>query len=322
MYNGESKNPDIGVINNYINDATTILLKDTKEGKIHKVFENYRKKLSSYQLSTLPGDGKFPEYEKQIINMAIAGQLPGLTSIIDNVDAAKGDGLKEFTALVPYKNGKPEEGINTDETFLHIGYSPKNGVVGALTMAGKYYSFDIGAVNVDQMFTNEYPELVQEMRIYRDISKSVQRSQNTEGKFNIGSMPFEFKVRSKKLASDAPEFTYEFSPDGVNTHSYTNVGEIIAVASDLASKKLDEKADLVYGMKQAVIDEANRKINALPMNTSPDVVAQIKQQADLDMQKAEAEINQIYNNNTKPVGGVGKPTPQSREQGQDLGWTQ
>ena len=38
-----------------------------------------------------------PEYEKQLINMALAGQLKGLTNILNGEDASEDDGLTAFT---------------------------------------------------------------------------------------------------------------------------------------------------------------------------------------------------------------------------------
>lgn len=303
----DSKNPKTAVVNKYLTEAAGVLLKGTNEGKIHKAFENFKNKMSEYQLSDLPGDGKFPEYERQLINMGIAGQLSGLTNIIDNVDAAKGDGLTEFVESVPYKDGDPKKGIDTDNVSVSMGYTPKKGVVGVLSFNGKFYEFDLNKADIDKQFTYEHPELVQELRIYRDISNSVKRSSNTEGKFNIGNIPFEFKVKTKDIGTDKPEFYYEFSADGVNSQKYTNVGEIIAQASDIASRKLNEQAILIEGTQNAIREKAEIAIANLPINTPPEVVNQIKQEAALKMQSVAEEINKIYNANNKPIGTAGKP---------------
>ena len=169
-------------------------------------------------------------------------------------------------------------------------------------MGGKYHEFDLDKADLDKQFTNEYPELTQELRIYRDISTSVKRSSNTEGSFNIGNIPFKFDVKTKNIGSDNPEFWYEFMADGVNTQKYTDVGQIIAEASDIANQKLDDKAIIIYGMQQDIAEEAERKIAALPINTPPEVVTQIAKQADVDMKEVELEVNKAYNANTKPIG--------------------
>ena len=293
-----------------VRKETSKNLEGTNEGKIHKAFENFKNKMSEYQLSDLPGDGKFPEYERQLINMGIAGQLSGLTNILKNVDASEGDGLDEFVESVPYKDGDSSKGIDTDNISVSMGYTPKKGVVGVLSFNGKYYEFDLDKANIDQQFTYEHPELTQELRIYRDISNSVRRSSNTEGKFNIGNMPFQFKVKTKDIGTDKPEFYYEFSADGVNTQKYTNVGEIIAQASDIASRKLKEQDILIEGVQAEILERANIAIANLPNNTPPEVVTRIKQQAALDMQSAAEKVTQIYNANNKPIGTAGKDKPQ------------
>jgi len=302
----DSKNPKTAVVNKYLTEAAGVLLKGTNEGKIHKAFENFKNKMSEYQLSDLPGDGKFPEYERQLINMGIAGQLSGLTDILNNVNAAKDDGLKEFVKSVPYKDGDSSKGIDTDNVSVSMGYTPKKGVVGVLSFSGKFYEFDLDKANIDQQFTYEHPELVQELRIYRDISNSVKRSSNTEGKFNIGNIPFQFKVKTKDIGTDKPEFYYEFSADGVNSQKYTNVGEIIAQASDIASRKLKEQDILIEGAQAEILERANIAIANLPNNTPPEVVNRIKQQAALDMESAAEEIGKIYSANNKPIGTAGK----------------
>lgn len=303
-----SNNPKNDIVNKYLTEATGILLKGTNEGKIHKAFENFKNKMSEYQLSDLPGDGKFPEYERQLINMGIAGQLSGLTNILSNVDASKDDGLEEFVGSIPYKDGDPKKGIDTDNISVSMGYTPKKGVVGVLSFNGKYYEFDLDKANIDQQFTYEYPELTQELRIYRDVSNSIKRSSNTEGKFSIGDIPFEFKVQTKNIGTDKPEFYYEFSADGVNSQKYTNVGEIIAQASDIASKRLSQQDIIIKGLQAEILEKANRRIAALPINTPPEVVTQIKQQAAIEMQEVPAKVSSVYKTNTKPIGSVGKQT--------------
>jgi hypothetical protein len=285
-----------------INKRVPELLKGTEEGKIHKAFENFRNKLGEYQLTNLPGDGKFPEYEKQLINMALAGQLKGLTNILNGEDAASDDGLEAFTEAVPYVDGDSKKGIDTEQISLSMGYSPSQGVVGVIAMNGKYHEFDLDSADLDKQFTSEYPQLTQELRIYRDISASVKRSSNTEGSFNIGNIPFKFDVKTKNIGTDNPEFYYEFMADGVNVQKYTNVGQIIAIASDIASQKLDDKAIIVYGIQKDIAEEAQRRIAALPINTPPEVAAQIAKQADIDMKEAELEVNKVYNANNKPIG--------------------
>jgi len=285
-----------------INKRVPELLKGTEEGKIHKAFENFKNKLGEYQLTNLPGDGKFPEYEKQLINMALAGQLKGLTNIMTGEDAASDDGLEAFTEAVPYVDGDSKKGIDTEQIFLSMGYSPSQGVVGVIAMNGKYHEFDLDSADLDKQFTSEYPQLTQELRIYRDISASVKRSSNTEGSFNIGNIPFKFDVKTKNIGTDSPEFYYEFMADGVNVQKYTDVGQIIAIASDIASQKLDDKAIIVYGIQKDIAEEAQRRIAALPINTPPEVAAQIAKQADIDMKEAELEVNKVYNANNKPIG--------------------
>jgi hypothetical protein len=308
-----SNNPKNNIVNKYLTEATGILLQGSNEGKIHKAFENFKNKMSEYQLSDLPGDGKFPEYERQLINMGIAGQLSGLTDIINNVKADEGDGLEEFVESIPYKDGDPNKGVDTESISVSMGYTPKKGVVGVLSFSGKFYEFDLDKANIDQQFTYEHPELTQELRIYRDISNSVRRSSNTEGKFNVGNLPFEFKVQTKNIGTDKPEFYYEFSADGVNLQKYTNVGEIIAQASDIASKKLDQQQIIIQGAQAEILEKANRRIAALPINTPPEVVAQIKQQAAIDMEEIPKKVAQVFNANNKPIGSVGKQTPQTKD---------
>jgi len=203
-------------MNSKVNEDIVKKLQGTEEGKIYKAFENIKNKMSAYQLSDLPGDGKFPEYEKKLINMALAGQLPGLTNIVEGTDAATKDGLEKFAAAVPYVNGKPEEGVNTDQISLSMGYNPSKGVVGVITMGGTFHEFNLDRANLDQQFTHEYPQLTQELRIYRDISASVKRSSNTKGSFNIGNTEFVFDVKMKNLGKAKPEYSYEFSADGIN----------------------------------------------------------------------------------------------------------
>jgi hypothetical protein len=271
------------------------------ELKIYKAFENFKNKMSEYQLSSLPGDGKFPEYERQLINMALAGQLSGLTNVLDGVDAAEGTGLEAFKAAVPYN--KDKGGVDTDNISLSMGYSPKKGVVGVIAMNGTYHEFDLDKANLDQQFTHEYPELTQELRIYRDISKSIKRSSNTEGNFNVGSIPFVFDVKTKNIGTDKPEFYYEFSADGVNKQRYSNVGEIIAQASDIASRKLNQKEKFTAGAQKEILDRATVAIaNAKTLEE----VNKIKQQAATDIETVAEEIGKIYSETAKPIGKAGK----------------
>ena len=290
-------------LNSKVNEDIVKKLQGTAEGTIFKAFENIKNKMSAYQLSNLPGDGKFPEYEKQLINMALAGQLPGLTNIVKGTDAATTTGLKEFAAAVPYVNGKTEEGINTDQISLSMGYNPSKGVVGVITMGGTFHEFDLDRANLDQQFTHEYPLLTQELRIYRDISASVKRSSNTKGSFNIGDTEFVFDVKMKNLGKAKPDFSYEFSADGINKQRYTDVGQIIAIASDIASSKLNEQDQITQIMQQSIADEATIAISRA---RTLEEVNQIKQQAAIDMANASAVVAKTYNQNNKPIGSVGK----------------
>ena len=61
-------------------------------------------------------------------------------------DAATKDGLEEFTSAVPYIDGDPTKGINTDQISLSMGYNPSKGVVGVVGSKIKSKSFKISFV--------------------------------------------------------------------------------------------------------------------------------------------------------------------------------
>ena len=290
-------------LNSKVNEDMVKKLQGTAEGTIFKAFENIKNKMGAYQLSNLPGDGKFPEYEKQLINLALAGQLSGLTNIIKGTDAATENGLKEFGKAVPYIDGDATKGIDTNQISLSMGYNPSKGVVGVITMGGTFHEFDLDKANLDQQFTNEYPQLTQELRIYRDISSSVKRSSNTKGSFNIGNTEFVFDVKMKNLGKTKPDFSYEFSADGTNKQRYTDVGQIIAIASDIASSKLNEQDQIAQIMQQSIADKATIAISRA---RTLEEVNEIKQQAAIDMANAPTIVAKTYNQNNKPIGKVGK----------------
>jgi hypothetical protein len=223
--------------------------KNTPEAKVYKAFNNLKNKMSKIQLADLPYDERFDNIEMTLLQNASQGGLK-IKDLVTNKDASEGDGLTKFVKSIP----RDDKGnFDTKASSLKIGYDPDDGVVGVFAFNGNYYQFDLSETNLDKLATDEYPILKAQMRFWQQISKSLQRSGNTKGSFNIGDKTFNFDATFKDLAKDNPTFRYEYSLDGVNTQYTNNLGDIFVEASNKVSSQLQE---LDY-IKTLLIDQLN-----------------------------------------------------------------
>jgi hypothetical protein len=277
-------------------------LKDLPEGKIYKVFENFRNRLSQMSLSQFPDNKETDSAEQTMINLIRSGS-GSARNAITNKALDKGKLDKEFTKILPYKDGDPAKGVDYSQITTSIGYHPKYGVVGVMSFNGNYFTVSLDDINLDQKFTAEYPDYVTEIRFYQQISDSFKRNLMQDAEFQIGDSKFTIGLKSKNLASSNPDIKYTEKFDGVNEYEYDNLGQIFAKALEIANEK--------NTITQLRIQDARVKyLNKLDMLANRNRFD--KDGADKLRIEFEKEVEKIKKEaSSGVVGSSGKTTPQS-----------
>lgn len=277
-------------------------LKDKPEGKLYKVFENFRNRLSQMSLSQFPDNKETDAAEQTMVNLIRSGS-GSAKNAITNKALDKGKLDEEFTKILPYKDGDPAKGVDYSQITTSIGYHPKYGVVGVMSFDGNYFTVSLDDINLDQKFTAEYPDYVTEIRFYQQISDSFKRNRMQDAEFQIGDSKFTIGLKSKNLAGSNPDIKYTEKFDGVNEYEYDNLGQIFAKALEIANEK--------NTITQLRIQDAKVKyLNKLDMLANRNRFD--KDGADKLRIEFEKEVEKIKKEaSSGVVGSSGKTTPQS-----------
>jgi hypothetical protein len=240
-------------INKFLSEGKSKLLEGTNEGKVYAAFDNIAKKISQISISQLPDSPQTNNLESGLISLIQSAGIPAV-DISNDTKLDKDDLDENFTKFIPInKDGT----IDLSQVQTSIGYSPKYGVIGLISFGGKHYQVDLANSNIDQLFTDEYPEYAAELRMYDQVSKSLKRTGMREGTFNIGNLSFKFNLKSKNLSSANPEYSYEEIFDGTNTQQHSNLGTIFEKALSIANQRESLYDRLEEDINRQYLEEFN-----------------------------------------------------------------